>query len=251
MKLFSYNSWLQSQSQKDGIQLENQVKLYKEVYDFSQKLETLLQNGNHPTFNYYFQKALSIFHRFAHSVSLKKFNRHIYMLASLYLSAKDNDMFDHTIEIDRYVKCFIVHCKSKEGDDLQSVLIEKIVDAESHILQMIGYDLNIIVPQVYFVEAKLKITVQHGELSKLHEAAQNCLNDLFFTNACLYYEPKILVLCSLQLASDDLKMTISDLDSGDPWYTIFSSNPDKQQQDYEDMQELLKYYEKCLQFLQI
>lgn len=56
------------------------------------------------------------------------------MLASLYLSAKDNDMFDHTIEIDKYVKCFLAYCKGKEGDDLQSVLIEKIVDAESHIL---------------------------------------------------------------------------------------------------------------------
>lgn len=55
-------------------------------------------------------------------------------------------MFDHTIEIDKYVKCFIEYSKGKEGYDLQSVLIEKIVDAESHILQMIGYDLNIVVP---------------------------------------------------------------------------------------------------------
>lgn len=42
-------------------------------------------------------------------------------------------MFDYSVEIDKYAKNFIICCSGTKSDDVQT-LVEKIIDAESHIL---------------------------------------------------------------------------------------------------------------------
>ncbi len=54
-------------------------------------------------------------------------------------------MFDYSVEVDKYAKNFMICCSGTKSEDVQ-ILVEKIIDAESHILQIIGYDLHITVP---------------------------------------------------------------------------------------------------------
>ncbi|CAD8121621.1 unnamed protein product [Paramecium sonneborni] len=259
MKLLIYEDWKNSASSRDNFTFQQEVKIQSECYQIARDFEILLQNNEHSTFNHYFQKALSIFHRFAHQISFKKFNRHIYMAACLFLSAKDNDMFDWSVK--RYTNAFISYCISKKTVDLDGLKIEnddqntfkliseKIIDAESHILQMIGYDLNIVVPQIYFQEAKNKLIATQGDIQQLFEFAQKYLLDLFLNNACLYYEPKIITLCAITMASKLLKITIADLSNGNPWNSLFDQNQESNIQTQKEIQEMTNYFDQCIQIL--
>ncbi|CAD8202133.1 unnamed protein product [Paramecium octaurelia] len=259
MKLLIYEDWKNSASSRDNFTFQQEVKIQSECYQIARDFEILLKNSEQSTFNQYFQKALSIFHRFAHQVSYKKFNRHIYMAACLFLSAKDNDMFDWSVK--RYSTAFISHCLSKKALDIDGLKIEvddsstqkmisdKIIDAESHILQMIGYDLHIIVPQVYFQEAKTKLVAAQGDIQQLFEFAQKFLSDLFLNNACLYYEPKIITLCAITMASKLLKITIADLPNGEPWHSLFDQNLEVNAQTQKEILEMTNYFDQCIQIL--
>jgi hypothetical protein len=103
-------------------------------------------------------------------VSFRNFDRYIYLVASLFLAAKDEDMFNWSL--DRYIIAFLTYCASGKGRALPSIHLvpqselpkiqgtldgkfsvelvkmyaEKVCDAESYILKMLGYDLDIIVP---------------------------------------------------------------------------------------------------------
>ena len=70
---------------------------------------------------------------------------------------------------------------------------EKVCDAESYILKMLGYDLDIIVPQVYFIESRKRLKLVSGDSEKFWDTAQKYLSDLFITTIALYYQPKVTV----------------------------------------------------------
>jgi hypothetical protein len=68
MKLLTYEEWVQSASLRDGISQQVESKLRLEMYTFARDLEIELKNMDHQNYQHYFQKALSIFHRFNHQV---------------------------------------------------------------------------------------------------------------------------------------------------------------------------------------
>lgn len=108
MKLLLHDDWKKSASFRDDIPFQKEAKFRHDIYEFARGLETCIGNTESKYFHIYFQKALSIFHRFSHQVSFRKFDRYIYMTACLFLSAKDIDIFSWNI--DRYVKFFLLFC---------------------------------------------------------------------------------------------------------------------------------------------
>lgn len=66
MKLLIYEDWKNSASAKDGLTPQQEIKFHYEMYEFARAIETFLKNSDKPAFHNYFQKGLSLFHRFAH-----------------------------------------------------------------------------------------------------------------------------------------------------------------------------------------
>ncbi|KAM3138947.1 hypothetical protein pb186bvf_008960 [Paramecium bursaria] len=252
MKLLIYQDWLESASNKAGISKKDELKIWHEMYEYARILETNLQNVNRISFNEYFQKGLAFFHRFAHQISYDHFDRNIYLTACMFLAAKDLDMFDWSVE--RYVKAFLVVGSKRDKDQnpqFDSKLIEKytkqVLDAESQVLKMLGYDLDIIVPQLYFKAIKPKIQVDYGDSSQLIDMAQKLLSDFFLSNICLYYLPQNIALAAVYKASTLQKRELQDLPNGKPWYQIFDDELNVTK--FEDIQEIDKYFNDCLNIL--
>ena len=176
------------------------------------------------------------------------------MVASLFLAAKDEDMFNWSL--DRYVHNFLLYCanrkdqklptnlqlvspselpkpqKPPESNAFPSELVktyqEKVCDAESYILKMLGYDLDIIVPQVYFIESRKRLKLVSGDSEKFWDTAQKYLSDLFITTIALYYQPKvpiyhydkIICMAAIYLTQQFMKVQVEDID-GIPWFQLF------------------------------
>ncbi|CAK63931.1 unnamed protein product (macronuclear) [Paramecium tetraurelia] len=67
--------------------------------------------------------------------------------------------------------------KIKYDDQNTYQIISKQIEVESYILQMIGYDLHIIVTQVYLQEVKTKIDVSQEDSNQLIQFSQQYLSD--------------------------------------------------------------------------
>mmetsp|Transcript_31104 Transcript_31104/g.28306 ORF Transcript_31104/g.28306 Transcript_31104/m.28306 type:complete len:187 (-) Transcript_31104:121-681(-) len=110
------------------------------------------------------------------------------------------------------------HIDSKKMQELE----EKFANTDIEILKMIGFDLVIELPYHYLDKIKKDPMIPSADFLKI---ANNFINDSMRTLACLYYEPRVIALAALNLASHFCKMKLGDKENpNQEWYHCFGED---------------------------
>ena len=106
---------------------------------------------------------------------------------------------------------------------------EKFIEAESYILKIIGYDLDIEVSSTFIEKfKKFENYPQNKEIQKKFlEHAYSFNNEIYRTTLPIAYNPVILALTAINFAKKEMDLEFIDINIDEkmvPWYNFFSSN---------------------------
>jgi hypothetical protein len=104
-------------------------------------------------------------------------------------------------------------------DQLVFETCEKLCSIEFQVLNSIGFDLNVELPYKYVYNMKFYY-FDYLKNSKLLVITNNFINDSFKLPLCLYYDPLLIALASLYLASVYFKVPLPDTKEGVKWFNI-------------------------------
>lgn len=242
MKLMIYEEWIESIHQKDGMSSEKEQQMRSEAVNFMTSYGIFF---NLP--NLSIAKGIVIFHQISKQVSFKKFDRLLYGAVCVFLASK---LDDYPRSIKEYIRVYdymhTIHTKqmnlqkgistskisfneiSPEGfqahvieSKRQTELDEKFCIAEIEILKLNGYDFTIELPYEYLNIIKRSPVIPDAQFLRV---ANNFINDSFKTTICLYYEPRIIALAGLKLASEFTLMQLGKFEEDKPWYKCFGND---------------------------
>ncbi|CAD8196046.1 unnamed protein product [Paramecium pentaurelia] len=126
------------------------------------------------------------------------------------------------------------------------IISEEIIDVESCILQMIGYDINIIVPQLYFSEAKSKLVAKQGDIQQLIEFSKIFIRFLL-KYSCLQYE-SIIIFLEQQIWLRNYKQQQQQICQRMMIF-LLDNNQEANIQTQKKIQEMTYYFDQCRQIL--
>jgi len=242
MKLMLLEEWADSIHQKDGISKDKERQMRFEVVSFMTYYGIFFKLPQITI-----AKGIHIFHQVSMQISFKKFDRLLYGATSIFLASKLDDYpkpikeftraFDymHTIHKKQMVKnvnnAYFEPSYSEITEDgykahkidskRQAELEEKFCGTECEILKLIGYDLVIELPYQYLDMIKKNPIIPDAALLKV---ANNFLNDSMRTIVCLYFEPRVIALAALNLASNFCNYKFPSLEDQRPWYKCFGDD---------------------------
>lgn len=242
MKLMLYEEWIDSVHEKDGISKERERQMRFEVVSFMTYYGIFFKLPQITI-----AKGIVIFHQVSKQISFKKFDRLLYGAVCIFLASKLDD-YPKPIKdfIHAYDYMYNIHKKqmvkntnnpyfepsyneiTEEGyknhkldSKRQAEMEEKFCNTEIEILKLIGYDLVIELPYQYLDFVKKNSIIPDANFLKI---ANNFLNDSMRTTVCLYYEPRVIALAALNLASQFYKYKFPLLENQQPWYKCFGDD---------------------------
>lgn len=192
-----------------------------------------------------------LFHRYFASHSFVREDPYLIAVSCVFLASKIEES-PRKMKQCMFAHHFLLHCRLPEGEkDLKSVLEEymrsnpdrfrsgseeeqvireNILRTELRILQCIGFDLSVVPPYKYIVEAKkrcLSKGVPESALKAMFQYAWNFINDSFRTNVCLAYSPLLVAAACIRLTRNvsEVMFQPDEYLFEDPAYV--SSNTDK------------------------
>lgn len=239
MKLMVFNEWSDSIHQKDGINQDKERQMRYEAVSFMTSYGIFFKLPQITI-----AKGIHIFHQVSSQISFKKFDRLLYGAVCVFLASKLDDYpkpikeftraFDymHTIHKKQMVKNVnnpyfepSYNEISEEGYKAHKLEGKKQADVEDRfctteieVLKWIGYDFKIELPYHYLDHVKNSPIIPDADFLKI---ANNFINDSMRTTACLFYEPRVIALAALNLASHFCSYKFPILENQQPWYKCF------------------------------
>lgn len=242
MKLMLFEEWMDSIHEKDGISKDKERQMRFEVVSFMTYYGIFFKL---PQIS--IAKGIVIFHQVSKQISFKKFDRLLYGAVCIFLASK---LDDHPKPIKEFIRAFDymhnIHKRqmvknvsnpyfepsyseiTEEGYKAHTIDIKKQNDVEERfcsteieVLKLIGYDLVIELPYQYLDIIKKSSIIPDANFLKI---ANNFINDSMRTIVCLYYEPRVIALAALNLASHFCKYNIPNLENYQPWYKCFGDD---------------------------
>lgn len=234
-----FEEWTDSIHEKDGINKERERTMRFEVVNFM------------TFFGIFFKlpqisiaKGIVIFHQVSKQISFKKFDRILYGAVCIFLASK---LDDFPKPIKEFIKVYEymanIHKKQMlanknnpsfeptygeinektykdhiQNAKIQAGLEDKFCSTEIEILKMIGYDLAIELPYQYLDLVKNSPIIPNANFLKI---ADCFLNDSLRSTICLFFEPKVIALAALNLASSYCLHKFPTLENNQPWYKCF------------------------------
>lgn len=237
-----YDEWIDSIHQKDGLTLEKERHMRLEAVSFMTRYGICFKL---PQIS--IAKGIVIFHQISKQMSFKRFDRLLYSAVCIFLASKVDDYPKPIKEfIKIYDYMYVIHRKQlvKNSSDpffeptytdivedewkahtvetrKHNDLEDKFLTAEIEVLKMVGYDLNIDLPYQYLDLIKKSSIIPDANFLKI---ANNFINDSMRSTVCLYYEPRIIALAALNLASDYFSYRFPTLDNQSAWYKCFGED---------------------------
>lgn len=245
MKLMLYEEWTDSVHEKDGIPKDKERQIRFEVVSFMTYYGIFCKLPQITI-----AKAIVIFHQVSKQISFNKFDSILYGAVCIFLASK---LDDYPKPIKEFIRAYDymrnIHQRqtakgannpnfepsykeiTEEGykahtieSKRQSDLQDRFCNTEVEVLKLIGYDLVIELPYQYLDIIKKNPIIPDVNFLKI----ANCyINDSMRINVCLYYEPRVIALAAMNLASYFCKYTIPNLDNGQPWYKCFGDDMEK------------------------
>lgn len=204
----------------DGVTYETERRYRKEGARFIMECGTKMGLGHNTM-----ATGVVYFHRFYMFHSFKSFPRYVTACCCLFLAGKveetpkkcrDIIKTARSILSDNYFYSF--------GDDPK----EEVMTLERILLQTIKFDLQVEHPYTFLLKYAKCFKGDQQKLQKMVQMAWNFVNDSLSTVVCLQWEPEIIAVALIHLASKLSKFTVLDWVGRQPqhqrWWDMFVSN---------------------------
>lgn len=226
--LFREEQLLLTPSMKDGLTNTQEVGLRVDGAKFIKSLGTVFQLHYNTI-----ATATVFFHRFYMFYSFRLFPIHPTAATCLFLAGKAEETPKKSNDIVRHARSILSDADfAAFGPDPK----EEILTLERILLQTLRFDLEVEHPYDYLIKYVKQITVSkegqtEDEAHKgLLQAAWTFLNDSCCTTVCLRYEPEIVAIAMILMASKTGSFVITDWDSRRPhhkeWWDVHVENLD-------------------------
>ncbi|XP_004527339.1 cyclin-K [Ceratitis capitata] len=204
----------------DGISFETERRYRKEGARFIMNCGTQMGLGHNTM-----ATGVVYFHRFYMFHSFKSFPRYVTACCCLFLAGKveetpkkcrDIIKIARTLLSDNYFYSF--------GEDPK----EEVMTLERILLQTIKFDLQVEHPYTFLLKYAKCFRGDQVKLQKMVQMAWNFVNDSLSTVVCLQWEPEIIAVALIHLASKLSKFTVADWVGRQPshnrWWDMFVSD---------------------------
>lgn len=204
----------------DGLTYETERRYRKEGARFIMECGTKMGLGHNTM-----ATGVVYFHRFYMFHSFKSFPRYVTACCCLFLAGKVEETPKKCRDIiktargilnDNYFYSF--------GDDPK----EEVMTLERILLQTIKFDLQVEHPYTFLLKYAKCFKGDQQKLQKMVQMAWNFVNDSLSTVVCLQWEPEIIAVALIHLASKLSKFTVLDWLGRQPqhqrWWDMFVSN---------------------------
>lgn len=204
----------------DGISFETERRYRKEGARFIMNCGTQMGLGHNTM-----ATGVVYFHRFYMFHTFKSFPRYVTACCCLLLAGKVEETPKKCRDIIRTARGLLTDSQFFSfGDDPK----EEVMTLERILLQTIKFDLQVEHPYSFLLKYAKCIKGDQAKLQKMVQMAWNFVNDSLSTVVCLQWEPEIIAVALIHLASKLSKFTVVDWVGRQPshqrWWDMFVSD---------------------------
>lgn len=206
-----------SPSIRDGLDFETERRYRKEGARFIMDCGMSMDLGHNTM-----ATGVVYFHRFYMFQSFKQFPRYVTACCCLFLAGKVEETPKKCKDIIRTARTLLSEQKFMSfGDDPK----EEVMTLERILLQTIKFDLQVEHPYSFLVKYAKCLKGDKVKLQKIVQMAWNFVNDSLTTTVCLQWEPEIIAVALIHLASKLSKFSVSKWVGQQPihlrWWDMF------------------------------
>lgn len=205
---------------RDGVEYETERRYRKEGARFIMQCGTSMGLGHNTV-----ATGVVYFHRFYMFHSFKTFPRYVTACCCLFLAGKVEETPKKCMDIIKTARAELMDSKFKSfGDDPK----EEVMTLERILLQTIKFDLQVEHPYNFLLKYAKCLKGDKSKLQKMVQMAWNFVNDSLSTTVCLQWEPEIIAVAMIHLASKLSKFIVDDWDGRRQnhlrWWDMFVSD---------------------------
>lgn len=202
---------------RDGVDYETERRYRKEGARFIMQCGTSMGLGHNTI-----ATGVVYFHRFYMFHSFKTFPRYVTACCCLFLAGKVEETPKKCMDIIKTGRSLLQDSKFKSfGDDPK----EEVMTLERILLQTIKFDLQVEHPYSFLLKYAKCLKGDKSKLQKMVQMAWNFVNDSLSTTVCLQWEPEIIAVALIHLASKLSKFVVDDWTGRQPnhlrWWDMF------------------------------
>lgn len=202
---------------RDGLDYETERRYRKEGARFIMQCGTEMALGHNTI-----ATGIVYFHRFYMFHSFKTFPRYVSACCCLFLAGKVEETPKKCMDIIKTARTLLSDIKFKSfGVDPK----EEVMILERILLKTIKFDLQVEHPYGYLLKYAKCLKGDKGKLQKMVQMAWNFVNDSLSTTVCLQWEPEIIAVALIHLASKLSKFIVDDWTGREPshlrWWDMF------------------------------
>ncbi|XP_058819889.1 cyclin-K [Topomyia yanbarensis] len=187
---------------QDGIDFETERRYRKEGARFIMQTGTSMGLGHNTV-----ATGVVYFHRFYMFHSFKTFPRYVTACCCLFLAGKVEETPKKCKDIIKTARSMLTDQKFVSfGEDPK----EEVMTLERILLQTIKFDLQVEHPYSFLVKYAKCLKGDSAKLQKMVQMAWNFVNDSLSTTVSLQWEPEIIAVALIYLASKLSKFTVVD-----------------------------------------
>lgn len=204
-------------SSRDALDYETERRYRKEGARFIMQCGTSMGLGHNTV-----ATGVVYFHRFYMFHSFKTFPRYVTACCCLFLAGKVEETPKKCMDIIKTARTLLQDTKFKSfGDDPK----EEVMTLERILLQTIKFDLQVEHPYNFLLKYAKCLNGDKNKLQKMVQMAWNFVNDSLSTTVCLQWEPEIIAVAMIHLASKLSKFVVDDWTGRQPdhlrWWDMF------------------------------
>ncbi|KAL5290335.1 CCNK family protein [Megaselia abdita] len=207
-------------SMREGISFDTERRYRKEGARFILNCGTSMSLGHNTI-----ATGVVYFHRFYMFHSFKTFPRFVTACCCLLLAGKVEETPKKCRDIIKCAKGILTEDQYFSfGDDPK----EEVMTLERILLQTIKFDLQVDHPYHFLLKYAKSLKGDQSKLQKVAQMAWNFVNDSLSTTVCLQWEPEIIAVAMIHLASKLTKFAVVDWIGKQPsqskWWDMFVSD---------------------------
>lgn len=187
---------------RDGLDYETERRYRKEGARFIMQCGTSMGLGHNTV-----ATGVVYFHRFYMFHSFRTFPRYVTACCCLFLAGKVEETPKKCLDIIKTARAQLHDTAFKSfGDDPK----EEVMTLERILLQTIKFDLQVEHPYSFLLKYAKCLIGDKTKLQKMVQMAWNFVNDSLSTTVCLQWEPEIIAVAMIHLASKLSKFIVED-----------------------------------------
>lgn len=213
----------QTPSVRAGLDFETECRYRKEGARFIMQCGTEMSLGHNTI-----ATGAVYYHRFYMFHTFQEFPRYVTACCCLFLAGKVEETPKKCRDIITTARSMLPDQKFQAFSEDVRKAKEEVMTLESILLQTIKFDLEVDHPYNFLVTYAKCLKGEKYKLQKMVQMAWNFVNDSLSTTVCLQWEPEIIAVALIHLASKLSKFSTADWTGREPhhlrWWDMFISD---------------------------